>query len=703
MRIRIILLGLLSFAQLQTQATEGMWLPYMLSDRADDMRQMGMMISAEDIYSINDGSLKDAIVSFSGFCTGEIISDRGLVLTNHHCGYGAIQSHSSVENNYLENGYWAQSMSDELANPGMYVRFVKYIEDVSVQVLAGVTDDLSDEEKDAIMESNIEALIEDRKAKADFEYQVKDIYYGNQFILVASVRYTDLRLVGAPPSSIGKYGADTDNWVWPRHTGDFSLFRIYADKENNPADFSEDNVPFKPLRSLEISLEGTQPGDFTFVYGFPGRTEEYLPAIAVEQMVGELNPLKIAIRERILETTKAYMIVDEQTKIMYSSKYASTANAWKKWIGQVEGLERTHGVDSIRAAEMDFMKQADEEFQASLTVLNDLYAQGLEAFKKRDRFIEIAYSGNEAFRFMWGIREWIDAGGEEGAEEIAAALEGFYKNYNPSVDSSVAHSLFEFWLQDTEGNSPSFLNDAFEDGVNMGSYYANDLFLRPTQRERVMAMLVDDPEELAEEIEESEIYEFMMSAFNHYIGEVLPELRGIQNEIDHQQSIFMRGQMEVGNLADLYPDANSTMRITYGRVEGFEPEDGITYNTHTYLDGVVAKYVPGDYEFDLPSRILELHAAKDYEQYAADNGKLPVCFIASNHTSGGNSGSPALNAHGQLIGLNFDRVWEGTMSDVYFDPSICRNIMVDIRYVLWVVDVYAGADHLIEELNIAEK
>ncbi|NVK29200.1 MAG: S46 family peptidase [Flavobacteriia bacterium] len=680
-------------------ATEGMWLPYMLTDREAEMREMGMMISAEDIYSINNGSLKDAIVSFGGFCTGEIISDEGLVLTNHHCGYGAIQSHSSVEHNYLEDGYWAMSRDQELPNPDLHVRFVKYIEDVTTIILSGVNDEMSEAERSAKIQENIKKLIETRSAQAEYEYEVKEIYYGNQFIIVASVRYNDVRLVGAPPSSIGKFGADTDNWVWPRHTGDFSMFRIYADSENNPAEYNENNVPFKPYRSLSISLKGTQPGDFTFVYGFPGRTEEYLPAIAVEQMVEVINPMKIQIREIILETTKAYMLRDPQTKIQYSSKYASTANAWKKWIGQVEGLTRTHGVDSIKAAEAAFVEVASPEYVSALNQLNLLYAQGLSSFEKRDRFIEIAYSGNEAFKFMWGIREWIQAGGEEGSDVIAKKLEGFYKNYNPSVDSSVAHNLFNHWVISTSGDTPEFLEDKFEDGeVSMADYYTNDLFLRPSQRERVMDLLENDPEELAEEIEESEIFGLMMGAFGHYINDVMPEVRNIQAQIDALQAEYMRGQMETSS-SSLYPDANSTMRITFGRVEGFEPEDGITYNTHTYLDGVIAKYVPGDYEFDLPARMLELYEDRNYGEYAAENGKLPVCFIASNHTSGGNSGSPALNGNGELIGLNFDRVWEGTMSDVYFDPSICRNIMVDIRYVLWVVDVYAGAGHLVEEMN----
>lgn len=697
-------------------ATEGMWLPYMLMGREGDMQAKGLQLSAEDIYSVNNGSLKDAIVSFGGFCTGEIISDEGLVLTNHHCGYGAIQSHSSVENNYLRDGYWAMDRSQELPNEGLFVRFVKYIEDVTPHMMMGVTNNLTDEEKAEKLKANAESLIADHKSRNDFEFEIKEIFYGNQFIIIASVRYTDVRLVGAPPSSIGKYGADTDNWVWPRHTGDFSMFRIYADANNNPADYSASNVPFKPFRSLSVSLAGTQPGDFTMVYGFPGRTEEYLPAIAVEQMVEVLNPNKIAIRDIILEETGNYMRADEAIKIQYASKYASTANAWKKWIGQVEGIQRTHGTDSIRIAEIMIQYQLSKDanhwkqYGNVLPQLEKLYTQALDVFVQRDQFIEIGYRGIEAFRQLWSMHSWVDLAEsgdtsaiEENAAKIMGSLSSFYKDYSASVDSSVASALITHWLMSSNAGAPLEAKlISGEDGMHadVSSWYTSDMALRPSQSERVLEALENDPVALAYEIYNSEIYGAMKSAFDHYITQVAPAANAYQAQIDELQKEFMAAQMLVGDANNLYPDANSTMRITYGQVEGYRPSDAVNYKTHTYLDGVIAKYVPGDYEFDLPERVVELYNEKNYGQYAAENGQLPVCFIASNHTSGGNSGSPALNGKGELIGLNFDRVWEGTMSDVYFDPSICRNIMVDIRYVLWVVDVYAGAGHLVEEMNI---
>ncbi|GGH73409.1 S46 family peptidase [Phaeocystidibacter marisrubri] len=713
-RFQIVLAAMLLSAV--ASATEGMWLPYMLMGREGDMQAKGLQLSAEDIYSVNNGSLKDAIVSFGGFCTGEIISDEGLVLTNHHCGYSAIQSHSSVENNYLRDGYWAMDRSQELPNDGLFVRFVKYIEDVTPHMLMGVTNDLTDEEKSAVLRANAESLISDHKSRNDYEYEIKEIFYGNQFIIIASVRYTDVRLVGAPPSSIGKYGADTDNWVWPRHTGDFSMFRIYADVNNNPADYSESNVPFKPFRSLAVSLAGTKPGDFTMVYGFPGRTEEYLPAIAVEQMVDVLNPNKIAIRDIILEETGKYMRADEAIKIQYASKYAGTANAWKKWIGQVEGIQRTHGTDSIRIAEIMIQYQLSKDanhwkqYGHVLPQLEKLYVQALDAFIQRDQFIEIGYRGIEAFRQLWSMHAWVDlaeegdtAGIEENAAKLLGSLSSFYKDYNASVDSSVATSLITHWLMSSNAGAP--LEAKLVSGENgmradVSTWYTADMVLRPSQSKRVLDALENDPVSLAYEIYNSEIYGAMKSAFDHYITQVAPIANAYQAQIDELQKEFMAAQMLVGDAENLYPDANSTMRITYGQVEGYRPADAVSYKTHTYLDGVIAKYVPGDYEFDLPERVLELYNENNYGQYAAENGQLPVCFIASNHTSGGNSGSPALNGKGELIGLNFDRVWEGTMSDVYFDPSICRNIMVDIRYVLWVVDVYAGAGHLVEEMNI---
>lgn len=713
----LLLLTVVLFTGAKVSATEGMWLPYMLMNRANDMKSLGLQISPEEIYSVNNGSLKDAIVSFGGFCTGEIISDQGLVLTNHHCGYGAIQSHSSVEHNYLENGFWAMNKGEELPNDGLFVRFVKYIEDVTPQIMEGVNQYMTEEEEEAHMRANIEKLIASRTENEGFEFEVKPIFYGNQFILIASVKYNDVRLVGAPPSSIGKYGADTDNWVWPRHTGDFSMFRIYADANNEPAEYSENNVPFNPNRSLTVSLKGTQPGDFTMVYGFPGRTEEYLPAVAVEQMMEELNPMKIEIRDIILETMKSFMIKDEATDIQYASKYASTSNAWKKWIGQIQGIETTHGIDSIRRAEARFQNELASDnnlWNQYGSVIRDLevqYDAALPYFKDRDLFIEIAYYGNEAFKFSYGLSRWVAAAEKgdtaavlAGVEKVKSAFVGFYKDYNPTVDSTISHQLLRYWYKES-AETPAFLADRFatSEAVNVAAIYPQGAFIRPTEMERVLGLLDSDPMTLAQEILNSEAYNMMMDAFTYYRSEVNGNLAPYQSRINALQKEYMAAQITVAGNTTLYPDANSTMRITYGQVEGFSPQDAKVYDTHTYMDGVIAKYVPGDYEFDLPSRVLELYEAKNYGQYANEEGKLPICFIASNHTSGGNSGSPALNGKGELIGLNFDRVWEGTMSDVYFDPSICRNIMVDIRYVLWVVDIYAGAGHLVEEMNIVRE
>lgn len=711
--IRILALAMI-FSTVAS-ATEGMWLPYMLMNREADMQSKGLQISAEDIYSVNNGSLKDAIVSFGGFCTGEIISDEGLLLTNHHCGFGAIQAHSSLEHNYLKDGFWAMDRSQELPVEGLFVRFVKYIEDVTPYMLQGIHDEMTEEEKAVQLELNQKKLIEDHASRNDFEFEVKEIFYGNQFILIASVKYNDIRLVGAPPSSIGKYGADTDNWIWPRHTGDFSMFRIYADPNNNAAPYAKTNIPFKPFRSLSVSLAGTKPGDFTMVYGFPGRTEEYLPAVAVEQMVDVINPTRIAIRDIILSETDKYMRADEGIKIQYASKYASTANAWKKWIGQVEGIERTHGTDSIRIAEIKIQaalaKDANywKKYGRVLPEMEQLYTQALASFVKREQFMEIGYRGIESFKFLYGIRRWVDAFSMgdtatilDHSEVIASQFEAFFKDYNTSVDSTVAQALLTHWFR-TSTEAPLEVEVIYEDNVpvvNVANWYGVGSFLRPEERARVLELLNSDPVAFAKEVSESAIYLSVKSAFGHFIDEVLPEVRYYQSKIDQLQKEFMAAQMLVGNSVNMYPDANSTMRVTYGQVEGYKPADAVQYGTHTYLDGVIAKYIPGDYEFDLPTRVLELHKDQNYGQYAAENGKLPVCFIASNHTSGGNSGSPALNGKGELIGLNFDRVWEGTMSDLYFDTSICRNIMVDIRYVLWVVDVYAGAGHLVEEMNI---
>lgn len=697
-------------------ATEGMWLPFLLMQNEKDMKSMGMKISAEDIYSVNQASLKDAIVHFGGFCTGEVISNRGLVLTNHHCGYGAIQSHSSVENDYLKKGFWARNNSEELPNKGLFVAFIKYMEDVTVPMFAGITDEMTEEQKQAVFAENARKLEEAHKAKNGYEIAIKPIYYGNQFILIAMQKYTDIRLVGAPPSSIGKFGSDTDNWMWPRHTGDFSIFRIYADANNNPAEYSESNVPFQPIKHLSISLKGIEKDDFTMVFGFPGRTEEYLPLEAVEQVTEDLNPARIEVRRALLAELDKRMRSDDEVRIKYAAKYASIANAYKKWIGQNLGIERTGGLEAIAKEQSDFITavQKNEKWKASygnlIPEMNKLIEEQNNYAVGREYIVEILIRGWGLASFAGSFDKLINLAHNGSEEEVRAFIDTqkdkwdeFYKDYDKSVDRQVAKTLLNLWATQKrtqlipESIAPLAADEELETLLN--AIY--DFGLLPN-REEFYNALETDPVGTVLSLENEASIQLYKQVIAWYTEVINPKYQSLQLRIDDLQKTYMKAQMEVFNKKKFYPDANSTLRLTYGKVDGYEPADGVAYDFKTTLDGVMQKYVPGDYEFDVDPKLIELYNTKDYGQYARKDGKLSVCFIASNHTSGGNSGSPALNAKGELIGLNFDRVWEGTMSDLYYDPSICRNVMVDIRYVLFVVDKFAGAGYLLNEMTIVK-
>jgi hypothetical protein len=716
---RIFILFTIALFTLPATAKEGMWIPLLLSANEAEMQAMGLELTAEDIYSINNGSLKDAIVHFGGFCTGEIISDQGLVLTNHHCGYGAIQSHSSVENDYLKNGFWAMNRAEELQNPDLYVEFLKYMEEVTNDVLMGTYEGMDETERNEKINANIRALINAKKEASDLLFQIKPFFAGNRYFLLASQRYYDVRLVGAPPSSIGKYGADTDNWMWPRHTGDFSIFRIYADANNNPAKPDADNVPYTPLRHLTISLKPKKEGDFTMVFGYPGTTQEYIPAVAVEHTVKESNVLKIRIRDTKLQLLDKRMRQSDDMRIKYASKYASTSNAWKKWIGQNIGIRETKAISKKRKYEADFMyrlSQNDvlwEKYNHVLPELNYLHRQLSDVALARDYFVEIGYYGIELMRYVQRYRALNRLLGsddtttvERTANTLANSIDGFYKDFVAEADEEIMAALMEIYMeQDAEYLAQGFtMNAQLEQGDYSGftdSIYTNSIFTQDTSTAYLKRMLKEEPYAFMNKLKEDPAFTVMSDFFTGYLDIVRPAYNQLNYEIELLQRQYMQAQIAVFPDRNFYPDANSTLRLTYGLVEGYEPRDAVEYEYQTYLSGVIDKYVPGDYEFDLNPKLINLYTTKDYGRYGED-GKMPVCFIASNHTSGGNSGSPALNGKGELIGLNFDRVWEGTMSDLYFDRSRCRNIMVDIRYVLFVVDKYAGAGYLVDEMTVVE-
>jgi len=621
------------------------------------------------------------VVHFGGFCTGEVISSKGLVLTNHHCGYDAIQSHSSLEDNLLENGFWAATYADEKPNPGLYVDFVLRTEDVTLRVNSLVA---QGKEPAEAMKAVAAAQ---PKHDASWIHSVKAIFAGNRYVLTSARRYPDVRLVGAPPSSVGKYGSDTDNWVWPRHTGDFSLFRVYTAPDGSPAEYSSSNVPMNVAKPLVISLRGVEEGDFTLIYGFPGRTDSYMPVAEVKQQLDVMLPTRVAMRHEVLRTWDSAMRVDPAVKIQYASKYASVANGWKKWIGQIEGMGEVSGLDTLAAREARVAN-----FSAQGRALSARFAEENKRLE-RDRWTALYY---QELLPRWELVTWSRLTSAylkalamgENLDKYRAALRELYKDWNPELDRRAAVRLIAAW-----NTNPKVAH--------------SELDLLAFTQVGVVASVPTLPAEGASwEAFDAQARAHFALGLN---GRLRDELSAVMAGLTPAESTYQSGmkdwmavQLEyaAAKKAPIAADANSTLRVAYGRAGGFSPADGMRYTTHTNADGVLAKYRPGDYEFDLPQAYRAKLEARQYGDYAMANGELPVCFLAANHTSGGNSGSPAFNAKGELIGLNFDRVWEGTMSDFYFTPQRCRNIMVDVRYVLWVVDEFAGAQHLIDEMNI---
>jgi hypothetical protein len=696
-------------------ADEGMWLPFLLETLNEkEMKAMGMKINAKDIYDINKGSLKDAIVQFGGGCTGEIISNQGLVLTNHHCGYSYIQKLSTLSNNYIANGYWGKNKEEELPSAGLSVTFISKMEDVTTIILQGITNTLTEQERQSIIDKNIKTFQEKYKKETYENLLLRPFYNGNMYIAIVTVVYTDVRFVGAPPESIGAYGHDTDNWVWPRHAADFSVFRIYADANNKPAAYNINNVPYVPKKSLKISMSGIKEGDFTMVFGFPGRTNEYLPAAAVQQTLEINNPIKIEIRDEVLKIQKSFMQQDENIKLQYGSKYAGIANAWKKWIGENQGLARSGAVQKKLEYEKSFTQKVNanaswkNEYGNTLTDLNELYKNSADYFFVRDAFnetignCEILSQGVQLNALERALEKNDNANIEKEKTAVLNRLTAFYKDYSTKVDEAVLAKVVQIYFNKVDSKYWGSTSHKIWNANNKNATaIAKDVFANSfiINIDKLKTFLALPNSEMLKMLQEDIGYALANGLRQGYVVNAASNVNNNQNEINKLQRQYMGAQMAVLKEKRFYPDANSTLRITYGKVKPYQPKDGVTYDYHTYLDGVMDKYIANDYEFDVPQKLRELYAAKDYGQYG-EKGKMPVCFIAANHTTGGNSGSPALDAYGNLVGLNFDRAWEGTMSDINYDASICRNIMVDIRYVLFIIDKFGGATHLIKEMNL---
>ncbi|MBK6475385.1 MAG: S46 family peptidase [Flavobacteriales bacterium] len=700
--------------QFSVSAHEGMWLPTVLKSIEGDMQTAGLQLTAEDIYSLNSGSLKDAIVLFGGGCTAEVISGKGLILTNHHCGFSAISHHSTLENDLLKNGFWAKDIRAELRNPSLTATFVVRMEDVTDQVLPELAGSLSETERQDAVDQLTEEITKKAITGTHYQAVVRPFNYGNSYYLIVTETYRDIRLVGAPPSAIGKFGGDTDNWMWPRHNADFSMFRIYAGANNEPADVSDSNVPFAPRHVLPISMDGVKEGDFAMIFGFPGSTQRYLSSYAVDYVVNISDPMRIEMRTASLEVIDAAMRNDDLTRLRYADKQAGISNAWKKWIGEVRGLKELNTVERKREYEKGYTAKAladgRKDFAMVLPELNVLYSEYMPYAKARDIFVEMAYYGPQALRYADGFRgileghERLSAEGKltEAIAERLSASEGYFADYDVEVDKRIFKALLPIYRKHVPAElAPDFLKEIDTEYVGNSNAWIEALYAKSpfVDHVKLKKAFASPKGKKLQKLASDPFYKVSRELFSNFVEKVRPRHTELSDEIEAAMRKYVEGMMVLYPEKTYWPDANSTLRLSYGKIEGSNPRDGVEFLPHTTLDGVVEKYIPGDAEFDLPERLLDLHKAKDYGAYAV-NGTVPVCFTSSLHTTGGNSGSPVLNGRGELVGINFDRSWESTMSDIQFNPDKCRNISVDIRYVLFMVDKYAGASHLVSEMQL---
>ena len=707
-RILIIIAGIFALTYQSAKADEGMWLPSLISQRIVDMQEKGFRLNAEDIYNVNQASLKDAVVLFGRGCTGELISPEGLLLTNHHCGYSQIQQHSSVEHDYLKDGFWAMSREEELPNKGLTVSFLERMDDVTEIILKGYTPEMTEEQRVELVKKNSKALIEEvTKDGNGLRATVEALYYGNQYFVFIYREYADVRLVGAPPSSIGKFGGDTDNWMWPRHTGDFSMFRIYADKDNNPAPYSKDNVPYRPKKYFRISTKGVQEGDFTFIYGFPGSTKEYIHSEGVRYIEEIGDPHKINLRTLRLDIMNKYQSQSQKVRIQYSSKNASVSNAWKKWQGEVKGIKKMKTVQTKQEFEKAFDRWAQGgEFDGLIAKIARIYEDlepyqfATDYYSETVRTIELANFAMSMARLFKQTDSTVTYD-KARAADVAAS---FYKDWYLPIDKE----SFVAVMNEYEKNVPADFKPAYykEKLASYGSVeawaedmFTNSIFIDPAKVEALDA-------ESRDAVMADPATEFFNEFLKWYSADIQPVTTRLNQELQLAYRDYMRGQMVYCRtqrvMKDFYPDANLTLRVAYGHIKGYSPADGVYYTPSSTIKGIMEKDNPDIFDYNIPQRLRDIYAEKDYGRWADASGEVPVCFIATNHTTGGNSGSPVINADGDLIGLNFDRVWEGTMSDIVFDPEICRNIALDVRYVLFTIDKIGEADYLFDEMTFAE-
>ena len=709
-----LLILFLSFG-FKAKADEGMWLlPLIEKLNIGKMTELGLKLSAEDIYSLNKASLKDAIVIFGGGCTAEIVSSQGLVLTNHHCGYGSIQAHSSVEHDYLQDGFWAKTREEELTNPNLSVTFLIRIEDVTNQVLANVKPGMSETERSSAINDSRQNLEKKAMEGNNYRAQVASFYGGNYFYLLVYERYNDVRLVGTPPQSIGKFGSDTDNWEWPRHTGDFSVFRVYSGPDGKPAPYSKDNIPLKPKHYLPVSIKDLNKGDFAMILGYPGRTSRYMTSFEINEQLQIVHPDRIKIRGIKQDIWMKDMLADQKVNIQYSSKYFGSSNYWKYSIGQKAGLERLN----IKARKEEIENQfntwvvASDDRKAKFgDALNMIKTaiEGRAEYYNALQYLNECIQGCELFSMNRGVAALITALKSGDKQKIADAVDqaktnsgNFYKDYNPPTDNKSMKAMLKLYRADVpvkfhpdfyvnivdkkyKGNIDKFVDDMFAKSV-----LASESKFMAFLNKPVLKTLENDPAYLTS----SSIYKIA--------AEISKGSSQFDAGLTTGRRLWIAALMEMAPEKTQYPDANSTMRLSYGTIQDYDPRDAVTYKYYTTLQGVVDKYKPGDYEFDLPQRLIDLNKKKEFGRYGSSKGYMPVCFLTTNDITGGNSGSPVMNGNGELIGLAFDGNWESMSGDIAYEPELQRTIVVDIRYVLWIMDIYSGAKNLVDEMTIVQ-
>jgi hypothetical protein len=696
-------------------ADEGMWLPIFI-ERLNyvDMQEKGLQLTPEEIYSINQSSLKDAIIIFGRGCTGEVVSANGLVFTNHHCGYRQIQSHSSIEHDYLTDGFWAMSLDEELPNTGLNATFLVSMEDVTKQVKAVLNDEMIESERNSKIREISKTISDRAKEGTHYEAVVRSFYAGDEFYLFVYERFLDVRLVGAPPSSIGKYGADTDNWMWPRHTGDFAVFRIYTGPDGKPAEYSKENIPLKPKHHLPISLDGVSNGDFAMILGYPGSTDRYRSSWGVELAIEESNPTVVSIRDKKLNVMRKYMDAADEVRIQYASKWAGTSNYWKYYIGQTRGLKRLRVVEKKQTEEAAFTQWVNADRQRK-DVYGDVLSMREEAINKQREFNlariylnEAINRGSEILTFarrFSRLNELLQAKKpdteaiESQIANLRAAASNYFKDYHKPLDRELLGEMLSMFHDNVPVNQqPQRLLEINKKYKGDFQAFANHLFGKSifTTLEDVNNFL-DKPR--SKSLSKDPALE-LVDAFVT-MREMITNLQSETDDIAAKsERLYIGGLREM--MADekaLYPDANFTMRLTYGQVLDYEPADAVHYNYITTLKGVMEKEDPTNWEFVVPEKLNALYHAKDYGPYDQD-GEMVVGFISNNDITGGNSGSPVINAKGELIGIAFDGNWEAMSGDIAFEPAIQRTISVDIRYVLFIIDKFAGAQNIIDELTI---